>query len=644
MVAIAFWAAQFPKASVPERQSLASRFRFEKQPVKDIPDHPPYRQVRRVHPSLEHISAWISSLGASASLADLDGDGLSNDLVLVDPRTDRVTVSPVPNTGDRFPAFVLSPSPLPYEEHSTAPMGTLIGDFNEDGRLDILVYYWGRTPILFLRNEETLAASQHRSPFTPVELSHSGERWYSNCALQADLDGDGHIDLVIGNYFPDGAHILDAEADGIEEMHAGKAKALNGGKKHVFLWTASKNVPDAAPRAGYVEVPNPFGTDANRGWTLAMGAGDLDGDQLPELYLSNDFGPDRLLHNLSTPGHLQFQALTGHRDFHTPKSCVLGQDSFKGMGCDFADVNGDGVFDIYVSNIATQYALTESHFVWLSQGSTSMMKEGLAPYIQASEDLGLSRSGWGWDCRFADFDNDGALEAVQAVGFIKGKINRWPELQALGTSNSRLVHDPRIWPNFKPGADLSGHDLTPFFTQAADGRYCNIGREVGWTQPMVSKGIALADVDGDGRLDMVFANQWEDSVYCHNESPSAGAFLGLHLLLPVSEQGLQGVRSHADHPDSTTRGRPAYGATARVELPNGRKLLGQVDGGNGHSGRRSPEIHFGLGSVPAKQLLSVELRWRDVLGHPQSKTLSLSPGWHTLMLGSANELTHASIP
>ena len=54
----------------------------------------------------------------------------------------------------------------------------------------------------------------------------------------------------------------------------------------------------------------------------------------------------------------------------------------------------------------------------------------------------LARSGWGWDCRLADFDNDGLLEAVQAVGFIKGKVNRWPELQALGTSNDRLIHDP----------------------------------------------------------------------------------------------------------------------------------------------------------------------------------------------------------
>ena len=51
-----------------------------------------------------------------------------------------------------------------------------------------------------------------------------------------------------------------------------------------------------------------------------------------------------------------------------PKSKVLGHDSFKGMGVDFADLNGDGMLDMYVSNIAAEYALEESHFVWVSTG------------------------------------------------------------------------------------------------------------------------------------------------------------------------------------------------------------------------------------------------------------------------------------
>ena len=625
-----FFATQYPKLSGGESAKLAARFHFRKLPLPEVAGHPPYKIVRQVHPSLQRISAWISSLGAGATLADLDGDGLPNDLIYIDPRTDLVTVTPVPGTGARYTPFALDAAPLPYDAATTAPMGALAGDFNEDGRLDVLVYFWGRTPVLYLRNGSGPALS--RDGYTATELTTSGERWFSNGAVQADLDGDGHVDLIIGNYFQDGARILDAQGGGVQTMHEGKAKALNGGAKHVFLWQSAQS--GATPSATFTEVKNVFREEVNRGWTLAIGVADLDGDQLPEIYFAHDFGPDRLLQNRSTPGHLQFAELEGRRDFATPKSCVLGADSFKGMGCDFGDINGDGLFDIYVSNIATKFGLTESHFLWQSTGQLDEMKRGIAPYFQNSESLGLSRSGWGWDCRLADFDNDGVLEAIQAVGFIKGKINRWPELQSLGTSNDRIVHDPRLWPNFKPGADLSGHDLNPFFVRAADGRYYDVGPQLGFTEPMVSKGIALADVDGDGRLDFVLANQWEPSFFFRNVAPHTGAFLDLHLLLPAAADARAPLRERAGHPGVDLHGRPAYGAQARVRVPDGRRLSAQVDGGTGHSGRRSPDIQFGLGQLPPDTKLEVELRWRGLNGEARETKLKLPPGWHSVLLGT----------
>ncbi len=107
LAAICYVAAKLPALSQPEKSALAARFRFTKLPLAEIADHPPYKTVRKVHPSLERISAWISSVGAAATLADLDGDGLPNDLIHVDPRTDLVTVAPVPGTGERYPPFAL---------------------------------------------------------------------------------------------------------------------------------------------------------------------------------------------------------------------------------------------------------------------------------------------------------------------------------------------------------------------------------------------------------------------------------------------------------------------------------------------------------------------------------------------------------
>src|SRR5688572_10516205 len=507
LVAVCYPFARVPVLTPAESAALAARFSFTKFPLPELPYHPPYKYVRNVHPSLERISAWVSSLGAAATLADVDGDGLPNDVIHVDPRTDLVTLAPVPGTGDRYKPFALDTSFWSrdsYDLSAIAPMGSLAGDFNEDGLLDFMVYFWGRTPVLYLRQPDSQPLT--RAAFAHVDLVDSAERWYSNAALQSDLDGDGHLDLVIGNYFHDGARVLDAKATGTEVMHAGKSKALNGGHKHLFLWQAATS--GTSPTVRYKEMQNILLEEIARGWTLAMGAADLDGDLLPELYIANDFGPDRLLHNRSTPGNLKFTLLEGVRDFRTPKSCVLGHDSFKGMGVDFGDVNGDGLLDIYVSNIATKFGLTESHFLWLNTGEIDKMKQGIAPFIHGSEKLGLARSGFGWDARLADFDNDGVLELVQACGFIKGKINRWPELQALGTSNDQIVQNPRFWPNFRPGADLSGDEWNPFFVRAQSGRYFDIAPQLGLREPMVSRGIATTDLDGDGRLDFVCANQW----------------------------------------------------------------------------------------------------------------------------------------
>ena len=94
---------------------------------------------------------------------------------------------------------------------------------------------------------------------------------------------------------------------------------------------------------------------------------------------------------------------------------MLGRDSFKGMGVDFGDLNGDGLLDIFVSNIAAEFALLESHFVFLSTGETDADAARGSPRTST----GASRSG----CRgaagagtrkLADFDNDGVLEALQA--------------------------------------------------------------------------------------------------------------------------------------------------------------------------------------------------------------------------------------
>jgi hypothetical protein len=590
-----------------EQAALAARFRFQAVELFPAPNGRPFRTVREVHGDLKHIDAWISAVGAAVALADIDGLGRPADICLVDPRNDSVTIMPAPGTGGRYEPFAL---PLPadgYDDRTIAPMGCLPADVNEDGRMDIVVYYWGRTPVAFLQlGDGELSAAR----FRPVELVAARERWFTNAALFVDVDGDGHADLVFGNYFRDGDRILDASATEPPTMQHSMSRAYNGGRNRLLLWQSS-----AVDAVVFRDASAALTDEMAAGWTLALGAADLTGDLLPEIYIANDFGPDRLLLNKSQPGRPAFQVVEGRRDLLTPRSKILGRDSFKGMGADFGDVDRAGRQAILVSNISETYALLESHFLFVHTGDDGAWLRGEAPYRDQSGARAIWTGGWAWDAKFADLDNGGELQILQATGFIRGARNRWPELQELAMGNDELLRFPAVWPRFGPKDDLSGHGHDRLYVADAAGRYHDVWPLLGLDRDTVSRAIAVGDVFGDGRLAVAIARQWMPSVFLRNVSPGAGAALVLDLRLPNALGGT----------------RPAIGATVRVLRPDGRTVMSQVDGGSGHGGRRAPEIHLGLGRVPAGTLLPVEVTWRD--GAIQRRTLKLAPGRHRIVLG-----------
>jgi hypothetical protein len=211
--------------------------------------------------------------------------------------------------------------------------------------------------------------------------------------------------------------------------------------------------------------------------------------------------------------------------------------------------------------------------------------------------------------RFADLDNSGRPELLQAVGFLKGSKNRWPELQELAMANDETLKFPAAWPRFGADADLSGdnrHDH--LYVADAEGIYHDVWSALGLGAGSISRGIATADVFGDGRLSVAIARQWMPSIFLRNISPDTGHWVTLDLRVQGAVDGT----------------RAAIGATARLALPNGRIVSGQVDGGSGHSGKRAQEIHLGLGREYPNADVEIEIAWRDAAGpHKQSVRLPI---------------------
>lgn len=636
-----FIVARLPEANAATRSTLASQFHFTQLPIA-LPPGLPQKTIRQVNPEYKQIQAWISSVGAGIAINDLDGTGVADDICLVDPRSDKVIVTPVPGTASHFTPFVLDSAPLPMDS-TMAPTGCVPGDYNGDGRMDLLTYYMGRTPIIYLAKPDATELSP--SAYTPVELlpqqptsdgKYHGPRWQSTAVSVADFDGDGHPDIGVFNYFPD-SQVLDPSGQPDVHMNHSMSKAENAGGAHILHWVSAQ--AGDTPSVRYEEQEDSIPLELATGWTLGADSADLDGDQLPELYLANDFGNDHLFHNVSTPGHIKFQGVTGERTPLTPKSMALGHDSFKGMSADFGDLMGNGKFDIFVSNITTSWGIEESNFVWVNNAKNSadakaMLDKGIAPYQDKSADLNMAWTGWGWDAKMADFDDSGKLSVVQTDGFVKGVINRWPWLQELAMTNDVLLDNPKMWPKAEAGDDIAGSQKLAFWVREPSGRFVDLSHDLGLDVPIPTRGVAVADTNSDGLQDFAVARQWGDPAYYRNDRQGDRNFLGLRLYRPIAgsdattpKTGMQGI------------GSPAYGAVVKITTADGKTQIAQLDGGGGHSGKRSFDVFFGLGGNGDKPV-SAELSWRDLNGGTHTQKLDLSKGWHDFILDAqAQEVT-----
>ncbi|MBI1825254.1 MAG: VCBS repeat-containing protein [Planctomycetes bacterium] len=331
----------------------------------------------------ENIMPWLSSVGAAAAAGDYDNDGFADFYVTNSGRGDFNRL--FHNRGDGTFEDVTSRAGVGCGNPQGASMHAVWGDVDNDGYLDLYVVKWAEPNQLFRNN--------HDGTFTDISRDAGVDNWgYANGATFLDYDRDGRLDILVGNYFAE--TVIDPKTGGrvrndlwnpvtTRVMHETFTHARNGGRNVLYHNVSTggairfENVAD--------DVGLKFG-----GWTLSVGAGDLNNDGWPDLYIANDFGADEFYVNTgATESPPRFRLVVdpkGHPG--------VGNDWWKGMNVDMGDVNNDGYLDIYVTNILERrYKTDEGNMLWLNRYDPDC--PGGRGFKNIAHDSGTQDGGWG---------------------------------------------------------------------------------------------------------------------------------------------------------------------------------------------------------------------------------------------------------
>ncbi len=298
------------------------------------------------------------------------------------------------------------------------------------------------------------------------------------------------------------------------------------------------------------------------GWSLDAGISDVDNDNDLDLYIANDFGQDRLY--LSN----------GDGTFTDVTERAIGHETFKGMNIDFGDFDGDGFTDGYVANITTPEYLKEGNMLLLNNGNGS--------FSNVASATGTFDGGWGWCARFFDFDQDGHLDLLAVNGFVSsGQQTYWEDLANVAVDPGFDPADSTQWP-VMGHRSLSGHEANRLFRNRGDGSFEEVAQKYGLADKRDGRGIALADFDEDGDLDVYVANQGAPGALYRNDVGN------LHHFLELTLEGKRSNRNAIGARVQVTTG----GAGSRAPL----RLTREVNGGNGYASQSTYRLHFGLGT------------------------------------------------
>jgi hypothetical protein len=468
-----------------------------------------------------HLSNLVESVGGGAAFLDFDQDGFL-DLYMVngshhsDLSTREEELDYIPtnklyrNVGNGTFEEVTKKAKVGDEGYG---MGVTIGDYDNDGFPDIYVSNYGPNVLYRNNGNGTFSNVSKKAGIAGNETS-VGAVWF-------DYDNDGYLDLYVGNYIK-----FDREYDYYYAPDGFPGPmAYDGQPDRLYHNNGDGTFEDVTEAMGVFNM---------EGRAMGVGSADYNDDGWMDIYVANDHMVNYLYENQEGKSFTDVGIATGTAFNQVGEATIS-------MSVDFADFNGDGLLDLFVSD----------------DGYCSLFQnQGDGVFSEMSYYAGIaSASGQhvGWATAFVDFDNDGDKDIFKVNGELKHLYGQEDQL----------------------------------FENTGDGKFVDMSVESGvhFQQERVSRGACFGDYDNDGDIDVYIVNLDDHGILLRNDKGNRNNWLILHLIGSTSSKDAIGARTKLKTGDLVQ--------------------INQKKGGCGYLSQNDPRLHFGLGEKTSVDIIEI---------------------------------------
>jgi len=456
----------------------------------------------------------------------------------------------------------------------------LFADFQNRGLQDLLVVC-ANGPLLFVNQGN---GTFKRKP-DAFQFAEPPQGTFTHAAI-ADYDCDSRLDIYFCLY----SYYL-----GLDQYHypAPYFDARNGPPNFLFHNEGDGTFSDRTKAAG-LNVENDR-------YSFACAWGDLNGDGRPDLYVANDFGRNNLYRG------------NGDGTFTAISADARVQDVGAGMSATWFDVDNNGRQDMYVSNMWSAAGLRLSQqpifherdpsdiralYRQHARGNCLYRNRGDGQFENATDSARVGMGRWAWCSDAWDLDHDGYSDLYIANGYISGPdpsdLSSFFWRHVVGTSPANSSPSPSyeqgwnaINESIRSDHSWSGRERNVCYLNNRDGTFSEISGALGLDVSDDSRAFALADIDHDGRLEVVLKNRTAPQIrVLRNALQNIGSSVSFRL---------RGENSNRD----------AIGSAVTVETATVRQTK-YLQAGSGFLSQHSKELFFGLGRA---RTIRATIRW-----------------------------------